>query len=152
MPAGTGRSAGVMNIDEQKMWLNFLAELEKAQAMPEDQETRALFARRFRSELVLLSFWLNQMKVTGGDLHIAAAPPENCDLCGTNLAVSGLFIDGQVIDGRWSFMCMPCYDNQGIGIGWGIGQLYRLMPENDEGLRNWVAIAGSDPVPSGSKS
>lgn len=141
-----------MQPEEKNIWLTFIAALETAQSSPEDRAGRLRFCREFRSELVLLGYWLNRMKVTGCDLQIAADPPETCDLCSVNLTNAALFVDGQIADGRWSFMCMTCYGTHGVGIGWGVGQLYRLMPENETGERNWVSIAGGDPNPADSSS
>ena len=132
--------------DEQAMWLTFISELEVMQATPDDRAAKAKFLRRFRSELVLMSFWMNQLAVTGGQMEIAASPPGKCDLCGCGLEDKGLFIDGQVTDGRWSFMCMVCFDKSGVGIGWGVGQLYRLMPPDADGERAWASIAGGNPL------
>ena len=136
-----------MEHEEKQLWLNFIAELEEAQRSPEDRGKRADFASRLRSELAILSFWLSEVKVTGGGLHVAADPPNQCDLCGTELSETGLFIDGQITDGRWSFMCMICYGRNGTGIGWGIGQLCRLAGKADDGHRRWICIAGRNPDP-----
>lgn len=138
-------SFGNMSPEEQSMWLTFLAALEVMQANPSDRAAKAQFLQRFRSELVLISFWLNQVAVTGGQVEVAASPPGKCDLCLCSLEENGLFVDGQIVDGRWSFMCMTCFDKVGVGIGWGVGQLYRLLPPDEEGDRAWASIAGGNP-------
>lgn len=136
-----------MSPDEKEVWLRFIAALEEMQPAAADPEVRRRFARRYRSELVLLSFWLNQAKVTGGERTVSPSPPDVCDLCRMDLPTNGLFIDGEIADGRWSFMCMTCYAEHGVGIGWGIGQLYRLMGKDANGDPRWACIAGGDTEP-----
>jgi hypothetical protein len=139
----------VKSDEESEIWSSFVAALEKAQAKPDDPVSRRSFAIRYRSELVLISFWLNQLRMAGGIPVRAIDPPHSCNLCGVDLAAAGLFIDGQITDGRWSFMCMPCYARIGVGIGWGIGQLFRFAGKDEEGEPVWFCIAGGPPTEIG---
>jgi hypothetical protein len=133
-----------MTEDEIREWVRFIATVERHQNAGDDNTKRAV-RREFPLHFALLSFWLNQYGVTGGVQTCAYDPPDDCDLCGVSLSKNGLFIDGQIHDGRWSFMCLGCYAGQGTGIGWGIGQLYRLVGKDGNGMANWICIAGGPP-------
>ena len=132
--------------EEKDAWIRFLTALEKIQGILDYAERRS-FLETFRPESVLLSTWLNELKITGGRPEIAIDPPSNCDLCGTDLSTNALFIDGQIKDSRWSFMCLPCFGEHGTGIGWGVGQLFKLVGENEDGDPRWVCIAGGNLEP-----
>ena len=43
-------------------------------------------------------------------------PP--CDLCRARPAA----IDGQTRHGSWAYMCIPCHEVHGVGLGLGRGQ------------------------------
>jgi hypothetical protein len=63
---------------------------------------------------------------------------EVCDFCKCNLGKRGLFVDGKVRNEiEWANMCAPCFEKNGDGIGWGLGQLYALQPNGD-----WRLVAG----------
>ena len=134
-------------IDEEKdAWIRFLTALEEIQGIDDYAERRS-FLETFRPESVLISTWLNKLKITGGRPDIAIDPPSHCDLCGTDLSTNALFIDGQIKDSRWSFMCLPCFSEQGTGISWGVGQLFKLAGKNENGDPRWVCIAGGNTDP-----
>lgn len=63
-------------------------------------------------------------------------PPKECDLCSYPLVA--LFVDGRTREGPWGFMCMPCFERFGCGLGLGRGQLYQY----DKGTDKWIKIAG----------
>lgn len=44
-------------------------------------------------------------------------------------------------------MCMSCEAQHGVGIGWGVGQLYRIERPIDGGEARWFCIAGGNPDP-----
>ncbi|RLJ59111.1 hypothetical protein BCF46_1255 [Litoreibacter meonggei] len=76
-------------------------------------------------------------------------PPESCDLCSKLLSGQPVFIDGQTQrDGNtqfspWANMCSDCFMQEGRGIGWGVGQLYRgVITDGQEG---WFLLGGGDP-------
>jgi hypothetical protein len=53
-------------------------------------------------------------------------PPANCDLCERAFAQEECFVDGRVKGaGACGFMCADCFAEYGVGLGLGIGQLYR---------------------------
>lgn len=131
---------------ELKRWLHFVTLLEKLHDTGSDEQRRQ-FLDEFRSEFVLISYWLNRLKVTGTELSEVAQAPKVCDLCSVELAQNGLFIDGQIRDGRWSYMCMSCAAEHDVGIGWGVGQPYRLEDRQDENKARWLCIAGGNPEP-----
>lgn len=65
---------------------------------------------------------------------------EVCDFCKCDLGKRGLFVDGKVRNKiEWANMCAPCFEKNGDGIGWGVGQLYALQPNGDRRL-----VAGFD--------
>ncbi len=137
-----------MDSKERAAWLTFIDGLEAVQSKARDDEHRRRFVGSFKSELVLLSVWLNELGITGGEPSRAISPPEHCDLCGINLAINGLQVDGQIGDGQWSHMCLKCFGSQGVGLGWGAGQLYRVFENDCEGEPIWRCIAGGDPKPN----
>src|ERR1051326_6093317 len=66
---------------------------------------------------------------------------EHCDLCNHDLKSAGLFVDGSMRDATtWTNMCIPCFEAQGEGIGWGDGQVYAKQPDG-----RWRLIAGFAP-------
>ena len=131
--------------EERELFAQFSVALETASRQSHDHKARRAFLERHRAELVLFSFWMNELGIIGGQQTVALTPPKNCEQCGTALAENGLFIDGEARTGAWSYMCMPCYTEIGRGIGWGVGQLYRLQQTaGDEPI--WVCIAGGDPT------
>lgn len=132
--------------EELKRWLHFVTSLESLHDTASETQRRQ-FLDEFRFEFVLISYWLNSLRVTGTELSKATDPPEVCDLCGVDLFRNGLFIDGQIRDGRWSYMCMSCAAQHGIGIGWGVGQLYKIDKPQDGGAARWLCIAGGNPDP-----
>jgi hypothetical protein len=48
--------------------------------------------------------------------------PTQCDLCAE--PITDTFIDGKTIMGPWANMCSNCYEEKGVGLGIGRGQLY----------------------------
>ncbi len=73
--------------------------------------------------------------------------PTRCDLSVPPVALSvedatlhdvkRMFVDGRTKDGPWAIMCMKCFTTQGLGLGTGRGQLYRLQPNN-----TWLKVSG----------
>jgi len=73
------------------------------------------------------------MKVWIGD------PPKKCDLCNEDL--TDKFIDGKLVNGSWGILCPDCFDDAGVGLGLGNGQLYHKYISGD-GSTQWRKIAG----------
>lgn len=46
-----------------------------------------------------------------------------CDICSSRPAA----IDGKTVMGPWAYMCVPCFETHGVGLGLGRGQ--RLLIE-----------------------
>jgi hypothetical protein len=68
-------------------------------------------------------------------------PSNDCDICGCKLQSRGLWIDGRVQGGlKWANMCADCFNDKGVGIGGGKGQLYARQPNGD-----WQLVAGFQP-------
>lgn len=69
-------------------------------------------------------------------------PPKGCHLCGHPFSVGDLMADCQLDFGNeiWGCVCQGCFDAHGAGIGYGVGQLYRMV---DKG--RWLLLAGFPP-------
>jgi hypothetical protein len=78
-----------------RTWATLLDALNKHRGNLHDtgsDDQRRQFLAEFQSEFVLISYWLNRLRVTGTELSVASSPPENCDLCNVDLAQNGIFI------------------------------------------------------------
>lgn len=63
--------------------------------------------------------------------------PEICDICKISFHSQKYMIDGVTKpSGAGACMCPRCYHLHGVGIGWGVGQLY--LRENNR----WLLVAG----------
>jgi hypothetical protein len=63
---------------------------------------------------------------------------EVCDFCKCELDKRALYVDGKVRSGiQWANMCANCFEKNGVGIGWGLGQIYARQPNGD-----WWLVAG----------
>lgn len=51
--------------------------------------------------------------------------PENCDVCQTKFET--IAYDAKTQKGPWAWMCTTCYRDQGIGLGLGLGQAYKVI-------------------------
>lgn len=133
----------------------YLAAVENVLEDLHDYEDLREVRRRFKAEPVLLIRLLNDMGIVGaGEEH--PSPPEHCNLCAVPLAEGRFFVDGMTgrktestVEispdfGLWSDMCLTCYEREGQGIGYGIGQLYRAFDVGD-GSVTWRLIAGGHP-------
>jgi hypothetical protein len=118
----------------------FAKNLQFAGLVARDPQRRRDFIAKFHREIALVSLYLNDLSVTGGSSEFYSDPPQDCDFCNQPVSGFGFFVDGQTADGPWANMCPNCYAKMGVGIGWGVGQLYRAR-ENS----NWQCIAGGQP-------
>ena len=67
-------------------------------------------------------------------------PPANCDLCERAFAQEEYFVDGRVKGiGGCGFMCTDCFVEHGVGLGLGIGQLYRRERDG-----RWLLVPGEE--------
>jgi hypothetical protein len=67
--------------------------------------------------------------------------PTRCDLCNTKL--KHLFVDGKTVMGSWGILCAKCFEDCGVGLGTGKGQLYiRLEKQDSDGRQRWQRVAG----------
>lgn len=63
--------------------------------------------------------------------------PKICDICKISFKNQKYMIDGAVKpSGAGACMCPKCYRIHGVGLGWGVGQLY--LRENNR----WLLVAG----------
>lgn len=54
--------------------------------------------------------------------------PTECDICAKPLKTE--VVDGKMnrqAGGHWAYMCVPCHTLQGVGLGVGRGQRYKLV-------------------------
>lgn len=63
---------------------------------------------------------------------------ENCDICRKILKSDKYIIDGKTKKGSWAWMCVDCFNENGVGIKWNIGQLYQKV------RNKWLLVAGYD--------
>lgn len=54
----------------------------------------------------------------------------SCDVCARNhpereLEPLNLYVDGKTQAGPWANMCSVCFSYFGVGVGTGLGQIYR---------------------------
>jgi hypothetical protein len=118
----------------------FVNDLQAAGQIARNPQRRRDFIAKFRREIALVSLYLNELSVTGGSNELHPDPPASCDFCNRPTASFGFFVDGQTTDGLWANMCPHCYPIKGAGIGWGIGQLYKMRANNI-----WQCVAGGQP-------
>lgn len=52
-------------------------------------------------------------------------PPKECDVCHGPFN-GGEMYDAKTIYGPWANMCFGCFNTIGVGLGVGMGQMYRL--------------------------
>lgn len=64
---------------------------------------------------------------------------KTCDFCKKILANDKYMIDGETYQGPWAYMCADCFEELGVGIKWGYGQLYQNMKD-----KGWLLVAGYD--------
>lgn len=60
----------------------------------------------------------------------------SCDICDNDMVHEHYMVDGSLPGGAWANMCAKCFEKNGVGIGWGVGQLYL---KTDEG---WLLVGG----------
>ena len=71
---------------------------------------------------------------------ITTLDPGKCDFCKCLFSERGLYVDGRVRGGiMWANMCAHCFQENGVGIAWGTGQLYAKQPNGQ-----WRCVAGFD--------
>jgi len=72
-------------------------------------------------------------------------PPHCCDLCKSSLYNEKYFVDGVVrgYNGAAGFMCLYCFEEQGVKVAWGFGQLY-MRQDNEK----WLLVGGFRPEKS----
>jgi hypothetical protein len=57
--------------------------------------------------------------------------PERCGSCGNGLTERQFFVDGRLRGSlMWACLCAECFGEQGEGIRWGDGQLYKRQAEH----------------------
>ncbi|EGQ9318293.1 HNH endonuclease [Vibrio parahaemolyticus] len=68
-------------------------------------------------------------------------PPDCCDVCRASLENQTYFVDGAIkSSSAWAFLCEYCFEKDGVGIGWGLGQLFKKNKHNE-----WLLVGGFAP-------
>lgn len=60
--------------------------------------------------------------------------PDACQICNRPICPQGYvveeyYVEGLLIDGTWSTMCLDCHKSQGVGLWKGQGQIYAFNGE-----------------------
>jgi hypothetical protein len=50
--------------------------------------------------------------------------PADCDICEIDLQVYEVFYDARTRIGSWALLCPDCFEEEGVGLGTGLGQKY----------------------------
>ena len=61
--------------------------------------------------------------------------PARCDLSG--IEITDCFVDGATKMGPWAKMHPKAHDLYGLGLGQGLGQMYRKQPDG-----RWLKVGG----------
>ena len=70
-----------------------------------------------------------------------AGSPETCDLCECKFNDRQYFVDGRIKGSyAWGFLCAQCFMENGAGIGWGMGQLFKKKMDG-----KWLMVGGFHP-------
>ena len=59
------------------------------------------------------------------------SPISSCPFCKKDLIKLDYFIDGATTQGPWALMCKPCHIDHGVGLGLGLGQMYKKNEEDN---------------------
>lgn len=54
-------------------------------------------------------------------------PPIQCDVCHSQ--INNVFYDAMTAYGPWANLCTNCFNTIGIGLGTGLGQMYRKQKD-----------------------
>jgi hypothetical protein len=87
-------------------------------------------------------FWFDAMANDGAVVQDCyfIDPPASCDLCERAFEREEYFVDGRVKGaGACGFMCTDCFVDHGVGLGLGIGQLYRRERDG-----RWLLVPGEE--------
>ncbi len=125
----------------------FAEALKNSESIARDPVAMEKFRKHFKFEIFFFCISLNDLGFTGGECAVMEDAPDSCDLCASNLVDGGFFIDGATNNG-WANMCAQCFAGHGKGIGWGVGQLYRVQVSPDGHFHRWICIAGGNTLPS----
>ncbi len=65
---------------------------------------------------------------------VKAHAPDLCDICRGTLRTGPSFYDGttHTQEGAWAWMCSVCFEENGVGLGTGIGQQYNSKTNEKE--------------------
>lgn len=124
----------------------FAEALRDSEAIARNPDAMKWFQKRYKFEIAFFCISMNDLGLTGGEATVIEAGPDACDLCSVDLVDGGFFVDGAT-DTGWAHMCVNCFAGQGKGIGWGVGQLYRVQIAPDRSRHRWVCIAGGNTLP-----
>lgn len=55
---------------------------------------------------------------------------KTCDICHSQVGQE--YVDGKTVYGPWANMCTGCFNTVGIGLGVGLGQMYRWSDQEQK--------------------
>lgn len=110
-----------------------------ATAEKEDDDVLSIITRDAVEEA--LGKCINRMEVLTKNPEFALGA-KACDICGRSLEGLGLYVDGKLrSQPGWGNMCAKCFSLGGVGLGWGVGQLYSHQLDGQ-----WRLVAGFRPT------
>jgi hypothetical protein len=59
-------------------------------------------------------------------------PSADCQTCGVPFEKGQLVYDCKTIKGPWAWLCPICFFENGIGLGFGLGQEYKWSENDDD--------------------
>jgi hypothetical protein len=120
---------------------SFIHDLQSALLLKRNAGRLKSFQKKYHIELAFVCMYLYAIGAIAGDPDYHADPPTECDICKGLISSRGFFVDGITDGGTWANMCAQCYLREGHGIGWGVGQLYQHITNNQ-----WKLIGGGNPA------
>ena len=54
-------------------------------------------------------------------------PPKQCDICQGEFGST--MYDARTSGGRWGNLCHKCFEEHGVGLGTGLGQMYQRIDD-----------------------
>lgn len=132
--------------EHDETWVAALSLLETFHDMKDDLLRLALLEKCL-AENGLVYTRLTQLGFAGGSPPIIEGfDKERCGYCSTPFEDAQFIADGKTREGSWAYMCMPCFAEHGLGLGLGVGQLFRRYDDDyDRSRGRWQCIAGCAP-------
>jgi hypothetical protein len=123
-------------VQRERRWILLKALRDEMMAAHERDMIASLVPKATDAEAELLKRGDIKRGLAKGDSYIGS--PGACGCCAKDLAQGALFVDGnRKGDSGWANMCAECFLKEGLGIGWGVGQLYQKQAGG-----TWLLVGG----------